>query len=200
MRSDLTLGAWLAGAVVLHLIVASAAPLTDLPDMVQFYGVVAVYAVPAGLGLWLSGWLKPWAAAVFVALVVAAHAIAVVSALATMPTMGLTAAKVMRAGVLAGALGATLSLFGLVGLRIASGTRHALGLAAAFSLALTVCGLLLVPALDAPGLPKEIALPLILYLPWQIVFSVAVALVARPRRTGVRPSPEPASTSRPPPR
>ena len=42
MRSDLTLGAWLAGAVLLHLIVASIAPLTDLPDMVQFYGVVAV--------------------------------------------------------------------------------------------------------------------------------------------------------------
>lgn len=192
MRSDLTLGAWLAAAVVLHLIVASAAPLTDLPDAVQFYGVVAVYAVPAGLGLWLCGWLKPWAAAVFVALVVAAHAIAVVSALATMPTMGLTAAKVMRGGALAGALGASLSLFGLVGLRVAAGTRGALGLAAAFSLVLTLCGLLLVPALDSPGLPKEIALPLILYLPWQIVFSVAVALIARPSPFGVRPSLEPA--------
>ena len=178
--------------MVLHLIVASAAPLTDLPDVAQFYGVVVVYAVPAGLGLWLSGWLKPWAAAVFVALVVAAHAIAVVSALATMPTMGLTAAKVMRGGALAGALGASLSLFGLVGLRVAAGTRLALGLAVAFSLTLTLCGLLLVPALDAPGLPKELALPLILYLPWQIVFSVALGLIARPSRSGVRPSPEPA--------
>ena len=192
MRSDLTLGAWLAGAVLLHLVVASAVTFSDLPDLTQFYGVVVVYAIPAGLGLWLAGWLRPWAAAGFVALVVAAHAIAVVAAISILPTMGLTAAKVMRGGALAGALGASLSLFGLIGLRVAAGTRRALGLAAAFSAVLTLCGLLLVPALDAPALPKEFALPLILYLPWQIVFSLAIALVARPSRSGVRLSPEPA--------
>ena len=193
MRSDLTLGAWLAGAVLLHLAAASAVTFTDLPDLAQFYGVVVVYAIPAGLGLWLAGWLKPWAAAAFVALVVAAHAIAVVAAISTMPTMGLTAAKVMRGGVLAGALGSSLSLFGLIGLRVEAGTRRALGLAAAFSAILTLGGLLLVPALDAPALPKEVALPLILYLPWQIIFCVAVAFVARPSRSGVRLSPAPAT-------
>ncbi len=193
MRSELTLGAWLAAAVVLHLAAACAVTFTDLPDVAQFYGVVVVYAVPAALGLWFAGWLRPWAAAAFAVLVVAAHAVAVVAALATMPTMGLTAAKVMRGGALAGALGASLSLFGLIGLRIAAGTRGALGLAAGFSVVLTLCGLLLVPALDAPGLPKEVALPLVLYLPWQIVFSVAVAAIARPSHSGVRLSAAPAT-------
>jgi hypothetical protein len=192
MRSDLTLGAWLAGAVLLHLAVACLATFTDLSDELQIYGVVVVYAIPAGLGLWLTGWLKPWAAAVFVALIVAAHAIAVVAAISTMPTMGLSAAKVMRGGALAGALGASLSLFGLLGLRVAVGTRRSLALAAAFSAVLALCGLLLVPALEAPSIPKEFALPLILYLPWQIVFSFAVAAIARPSPAGVRPSPEPA--------
>jgi hypothetical protein len=191
MRSDLTLGAWLAGAVVLHLVAASCAPQVGLPEMAQFYGVVVVYAVPAGLGLWRAGWLKPWQAAAFAALVVAAHAVAVVAAITTTPTVGLSAVKMMRSGVLAGVLGAALSLFGLVGLR----GRPTLGViagAAASSLFLALCGLLLVPALDAPQLPKELALPLILYLPWQIVFSVAVASIARPSRSAVRPSPEPA--------
>lgn len=192
MRSDLKLGAWLAAAVLLHLAVACAATFTDLPDELQIYGVVVVYAVPAGLGLWLTGWLKPWAAAAFVVLIAAAHAIAVVAAISTMPTMALTAAKVMRGGAFAGALGAGLSLFGLVGLRVAVGTRRALALAAAFSVVLALCGLLLAPALEAPSIPKEFALPLVLYLPWQIVFSFAVAMVARPSPSGVRLSPAPA--------
>ena len=189
MRSDLTLGAWLAGAVVLHL---AAASLTHLPDVAQFYGVIVAYAVPAGLGLWLSGRLKPWRAAAFTALVVAAHALAVVAAIATTPTMGLSAARVMQSGALAGAIGAGLSLLGLVGL-LGQPTLGAFARAAAFSAVLALCGLLLVPALDAPALPKELALPLILYLPWQIVFGVAVAFVARPNRSGVLLSPEPAT-------
>ena len=191
MRSDLTLGAWLAGAVVFHFVAASYAPQIGLPEMGQFYGVILAYAVPASLGLWLAGWLKPWQAAGFAALVVAAHAIAVVAAISTTPTMGLSAIKMMRSGALAGVLGAGLSLFGLIGLR-GRPTLGAFALAAGFSLVLALCGLLLVPALDAPQLPKELALPLILYLPWQIVFSVAVALIARPSRSAVRLSPEPA--------
>ena len=102
-----------------------------------------------------------------------------------------SAAMMMRSGALAGVLGAGLSLFGLIGLR-GRPTLGALASAAASSLILGLSGLLLVPALDAPQLPKELALPLLLYLPWQIVFSVAVALVGRPSRSGVRLSPEPA--------
>ncbi|MGH6963595.1 MAG: hypothetical protein ACREE0_03845 [Phenylobacterium sp.] len=191
MRSDLTLGVWLAGAVMLHLVAASYAPRLGVGEMGQFYGVILAYAVPAGLGLWLAGWLTPWRAAGFAALVVAAHAVAVVAAISTTPTMGLSAAMMMRSGALAGVLGAGLCLFGLVGLR-GGATLGAFANAAAFSLGLAVCGLLLVPALDAPQLPKELALPLILYLPWQIVFSVAVAVIARPSRSDVRLSPEPA--------
>jgi hypothetical protein len=193
MRSELTLGGWLAGAVLLHVAVASLVPRTDLPDLVQFYGVIVVFAVPAGLGLWRAGWLKPWKAAAFALMVVAAHAIAVVAAIATMPTMGLSAAKVMQGGALGGLLGAGLSLFGLAALRGGRLGPVALARAAAFTVALTLCGLLLVPALDAPALPKELALPLILYLPWQIVFSVAVGLVARPSRSGARLSTAPAT-------
>jgi len=192
MRSDLTLGAWLAGAVVAHLVAASWAPGIGLPEIVQFYGVILAYAVPASLGLWLAGWLKPWQAAAFAALVVGAHAVAVVAAISTTPTIGLSAVKMMRSGALAGVLGACLSLFGLIALR-GRPTRQAFALAAGFSPVLALCGLLLVPALDAPQLPKQVALPLILYLPWQIVFSVAVVLVARPSRSGVRPSPAPAT-------
>ena len=193
MRSELTLGGWLAGAVILHLAAASLVPRIDLPDLVQFYGVIVVYAVPAGLGLWRAGWLKPWEAVVFALLVVAAHAIAVVAAIATMPTVGLTAAKVMQGGALGGLLGAGLSLFGLAALREGWPRPIAFALAAAFTVVLALCGLLLVPALDAPALPKELALPLILYLPWQIVFSVAVGLVARPSRSGARLSTAPAT-------
>jgi hypothetical protein len=195
MRNDLTLGAWLAAAVVLHFATAACAPRLGLPEMAQFYGVVLAYAVPVALGLRLTGRLKPWRAVGFAALVVAAHAVAVVAAIAMTPTVGLSAAMMMRSGAVAGALGASLSLFGLVGLRGAP-TRSAFALAAAFSLVLTLAGLLLVPALDAPTLPKELALPLVLYLPWQMVFSFAVALIARPAggtsRSGARPSPEPA--------
>jgi hypothetical protein len=182
MRSELTLGAWLAGAVVLHLAVAAFAPLADVPDVVQFYGVVVAYAVPAGLGLCLAGSLKPWQAAAFTALVVAAHALAVVAAIATTPTMGLSAARVMQSGALGGAVGASLCLFGLLGLRGAWPTPRTFMLAVAFSAVLALCGLLLVPALDSPSLPKGLGLPLVLYLPWQIVFSFAVALIARPSR------------------
>lgn len=196
MRSDLTLGAWLAGAVVLHLAVASLAPLTRLPDVVQFYGLIVAYAGPAGLGLYLAGSLKPWPAAAFTVLIVAAHALAVVAAIATTPTMGLTAARVMQSGALAGAVGAILSLFGLLGLRGVRPTPRTFMLATAFSAVLALCGLLLVPALDSPSLPKGLGLPLVLYLPWQIVFSFAVALIARPAwlsRPGARPSPAPAT-------
>jgi hypothetical protein len=188
MRSDLTLGAWLAGAVVLHLATAACAPRAGLPEMAQFYGVILAYAVPAGLGLRLAGRLKPWRAAGFVALVVSAHAIAVVAAIAMTPAMGLSAGMMMRSGALAGALGAGLSLFGLALLR-GRPTLGVFALAAAFTAILALGGLLLVPALDAPALPKELALPLVLYLPWQIAFSVAVALISR---SGVRLSPAPA--------
>lgn len=197
MRSDLTLGAWLAGAVFLHLAVAALAPLTDLPDVMQFYGVIVAYAVPAGLGLWRAGGLKPWPATGFTALVVAAHALAVVAAIATTPTTGLSAARAMQSGALGGAVGASLCLFGLMGLRGVRPTPRAFVLATASSAVLTLCGLLLVPALDSPSLPKGLGLPLVLYLPWQVVFSVAVALIARPAnilsRSGARPSPAPAT-------
>jgi len=189
MRSDLTLGAWLAGAVLLHLVAASYAPRLGLPEIGQFYGVILAYAVPASLGLCLAGWLRPWRAAGFCVLVAAAHAVAVVAAISTTPTVGLSAAMMMRSGALAGVLGAALSLFGLIGLRGAAPAPRAFGLAALFSAILALGGLLLVPALDAPSFPKELALPLILYLPWQIVFSVAVVLISR---AGLRPSPEPA--------
>jgi hypothetical protein len=198
MRSDLTLGAWLAGAVVLHLVLACAATVIETSDMVRLYAVVVAYAVPAGVGLCLAKRLRPWPAAAFVALVVAAHAVAAFSALAMTPTMGLTAAKLMKSGATAGLLGAGLSLFGLLGLRGVRPRPGSLALAASVTAILTAGGLLLVPALDAPPyMPRELGLPVILYLPWQIVFSLAVALVARPRtepsRAGVRPSPEPAT-------
>jgi len=197
MRSDLTLGAWLAGAVVVHLALADLAPFTDLPDVAQFYGLIVAYAVPAGLGLWFAGGLQPWPAAAFTVLVVAAHALAVVAAIATTPTMGLSAARAMQSGALGGAVGASLSLFGLVGLRGVRPTRRTLMVATAFSAVLALCGLLLVPALDSPSLPKGLGLPLVLYLPWQIVFSLAIALIARPAsslsRPGARPSPAPAT-------
>jgi hypothetical protein len=104
----------------------------------------------------------------------------------------------MKSGATAGLLGAGLSLFGLLALRGIRPRPGSLALAASFTAILTAGGLLLVPALDAPPyMPRELGLPVILYLPWQIVFSLAVALVARPRtepsRAGVRPSPEPAT-------
>ena len=55
MRTNWPLGVWLGVAVGLHLLLASAASAADLPQTLQFYGLVALYAARAAFSLAATG-------------------------------------------------------------------------------------------------------------------------------------------------
>jgi hypothetical protein len=180
-----------------HLAVASAAALANVPQAILFYGVVAAYAAPAALGLAATGRLTPWRATTFAGLVVAANGLAVSTALATAPRYSDSIWMLTRPGALGGLVGGALCLFGLIALGGGRSPREALLRAAGFSAILAALGGGLCVAMFAEGLPltKAMALPVVLYLPWQIVFSLAVARIsstapwpsAAPARRGRRP-------------
>jgi hypothetical protein len=196
MQTSGPIGVWLAAAVGLHLAVASAAAVADVPQAVQFYGVVLAYAAPAALGLAATGRLTPWRATAFAVLVAAANALAVSAAFATAPHYGDSIWMLTRPGAVGGLIGGVLSLFGLVALGGGKPPRPALLRAAGFSAILAAMAGGLCVAMFAEGLPltKALALPVVLYLPWQIVFSFAVARIsstapwpsAAPARRGSR--------------
>jgi hypothetical protein len=191
---------WLAIAVGLHLALASAASAADLPQTLQFYGLVSLYAAPAALGLVATGRLAPWRAIVWAALVVAANAAAVSLTMQGAPGYGEPAWKIAWSGGLGGLAGAGLSLFGLIALRGVRPLKAPLLWAAAGSAVLAVLGggLCLALLIGGIDLLHAFALPVVLYLPWQVVFSLLVARIS-PARAGSWPSDAPARSARPPP-
>lgn len=199
MRTSWPLGVWLAAAVGLHLAANSAIQLAPLPQALQFYGPIVFYAVPAALGLAATDRLAPWKAAVWAVLVVLAHSAAVFVTLKAMPGYSAPIWMLGPAGALGGLVGAAPTLLGLVALGGGRPPRRTLAWAAGGSVMLGVLGGgLCLAFFAAVDLLHQLALPVVLYLPWQVVFSLLVARIS-PARAGSWPSAGPARSARPPP-
>jgi hypothetical protein len=180
-----SLGAWLAAAVVTHLAADSAIQLAPLPQALQFYGPIVFYAVPAALGLAATGRLTPWRAAAWAVLVGAAHSAAVFVTFKATPGFKEPLWMLGPAGGLGGLIGAAPTLLGLVALGGAKLSPRTLLSVVGASLTLAVLGGCLCLALFVGGvdLLHGFALPVVLYLPWQVVFSLAVARLSSPRES-----------------
>lgn len=198
------MSAWLAAAVVAHLAADSAIQLAPLPQTLQFYGPIVVYAVPAALGLAATGRLTPWKAAAWAVLVALAHSAAVFVTFKATPGYNEPIWMLGPAGALGGLVGAAPTLLGLVALGRAKPSRQTLLWAAGGSAVLGMLGGgLCLAFFAAVDLLHQLALPVVLYLPWQVVFSLLVARIspapagssagpARPARPRPgSPSPEP---------
>ncbi|THD70354.1 hypothetical protein [Phenylobacterium sp.] len=185
MRTSWPLSAWLAAAVVAHLATDSADQLAPLPQTLQLYGPIVSYAVPAAVGLAASGRLTPWRAAAWAVLVAGAHSAAVFVTFKATPGFNEPLWMLGPAGGLGGLIGAAPALLGLIALGGAKLSRRTLLWAAGGSATLAVLGGVLCLALFMGGvdLLRAFALPVVLYLPWQIVFSLLVARIS-PARAG----------------
>ena len=183
MRTSQALGPWLAVAVAAHLAVGCTAALAEIPQAVQFYGIILAYAAPAAVGLAAAGRLTPGRALAFAALVVVANGLAVTATLAAAPRLDDPIWKIVQTGALGGLVGAALSLFGLIALSGARPSARMLLAAAGGSAILSALGggLCLAAVADSLPLSKALALPVVLYLPWQVVFSPVVAWLSSPR-------------------
>jgi len=139
---------------------------------------VIVYALVAGGGLAATGLLGPVQAALFAVLVSCAHAFAVWLAQNFSASDAWHLPEYMPNGFPGGLAGAAVSLFGLV--LIARGGRNAIVTAAIFTLVLAIIGGALLPVMLNDDVEHKMgaAQILLLYVPWQLVFSWAVARIA----------------------
>jgi hypothetical protein len=200
MRTSWPLSVWLAAAVGLHFAADSAIQLAPLPQALQFYGPIVFYAAPAALGLAAARRLTPWRAAAWAVLVTVAHSAAVYATFKATPGFNEPLWMLGPAGGVGGLIGAAPTLLGLVALGGVKLARRTLLWAVGGSVALAVLGgcLCLVLFVGGVDLLHGFALPVVLYLPWQIVFSLLVARIS-PARAQPWPSVGPARSARPPP-
>jgi hypothetical protein len=194
MPTSRSLRLWFVVAVGLHLVLYAITSAAHLPELVEFYGVIVAYAVPAALGLALGLRWPAWKAVVWAAAVIAAHSLAVFVFFSTKAPFGLSSKGSLggfnlidfaAAGAAAGLVGASLSLFALMALMGVRPRLRTLGLAVGASIGLAALGAGLCPLLvETLDTLQAFAVAVVLYLPWQIVFSLAVVAIAvtRPAR------------------